>query len=153
MHSEVSARERMTRAIIHIGLAAAVVLAPALCCCQTGWFAKPARSAHPSAAPESCCAKAKKTCCDKSNTPTPPAEKPHAPECVCCAERPDAALTEARPAETPPRPTGELLSLALAGLLAGFPEHAASVTLANPPDRSGVDARSAALFERHVLRC
>jgi hypothetical protein len=104
---------------------------------------------------ESCCLKAKKTCCDQStNTQhSKPSEKPHAPECACCAERPDAAPPEGQLAETAPQPTGELVSLALAGLLAGFPEHAGSVCGAHPPERAGVDARYAALFERHVLRC
>ncbi len=150
------------KALLHVGLAVAIVLAPALCCCQAGWFAKPAQVAH-AAAPavpvtlppvESCCLKAKKTCCDQSaNTQhhSQPSEKPPAPECACCAERPDAAPPEGKLAETAPQPTGELLSLALAGLLAGFPEHAGSCTPRDPDGRR--DARHAALFERHVLRC
>lgn len=68
-------------------------------------------------------------------------------------KRPDAVPHEGPLAETAPRPTGELLSLALAGLYAGFPAHADTVRAAHPPDRAGVDARFAALYERHVMRC
>lgn len=160
----------MTRAFLHTGLAVALVLAPTFCCCKAGWFAPAAPqvrlatlaaahqlSAQVPAPAESCCLKAKKTCCDSAlhDHPSKPSEKPapaHSPECACCAERPDAAPPEGAVAESEPRPTGELLSLALVGLL-GYPEHAGPVRANHPPDGSGADARYSALYERHVLRC
>lgn len=156
----------MTRAFIHTGLAVALVLAPTLCCCKAGWFApapQHARLATLFAAQQvpahdsSCCLKAKKTCCDSTSHDhtSNPSEKPapaHSPECACCAERPDAAPPEGAVAESDPQPTGELLSLALVGLL-GYLKHAAPVRTDHPPDGAGADARYSALFERHVLRC
>ncbi|MBP3955521.1 hypothetical protein J8F10_09535 [Gemmata sp. G18] len=156
----------MTRPFVHIGLALAIVLAPTLCCCKAGWFPQPTQAAQVPApttsapAPvEPCRLKTKPNCCHESttdhtskssNTPAPA----HAPECACCVERSDAALTESALTETAPRPTGELLALALAGLLA-VPEHLGSARGLHPRGRpDGLrDARYVALFERHVLRC
>jgi hypothetical protein len=50
----------------------------------------------------------------------------------------------------PPDFTGELLPAFLAAV---FPVHPAFVVGLNPSERTGVDARSAALFDRHVMRC
>lgn len=156
----------MTRALIHTGLAVALVLAPTLCCCQAGWFAPAPQRARlatlvatqhaPAQAPqqgESCCLKAKKTCCDSASHdhPSKPSEKP-SPDCACCAERPDAAPPESAVAESDPRPTGELLSLALVGLL-GYPGHADAARVYPSPDGFGAGAKYSALYERHVLRC
>ncbi|WP_052551941.1 hypothetical protein [Gemmata sp. SH-PL17] len=73
---------------------------------------------------------------------------------MCCVEQHDAALTESKVTETAPQPTGELLALAQAGLLA-FPEHLGSDRGLYPRGRpEGLrDARFIALHERHVLRC
>lgn len=153
----------MTRALIYIGLALALVLAPTLCCCKAGWLTPTAGSAltrviaQPTSGPaESCCHRVKKACCDTGthdHTSTSP-EKPgpaHAPVCACCQERPEAAPPEGAVTESNPQPTGELLALALSDLL-GAPVHAVSprFTIALG---AGVDARYSALFERHVLRC
>lgn len=159
----------MTRAFIHTGLAVALVLAPTLCCCQAGWFALAPQHARLAtlladqqvpvlpAHGESCCLKAKTTCCDSTSHghTSNPSEKPapaHAPGCACCTERPDAAPPEGAATESDPQPTGELLALARVGLL-GYPEHADSVRANHPPDGAGADARYSALYERHVLRC
>jgi hypothetical protein len=151
----------MTRALVHIGLALALVLAPTLCCCQVrglGAVAHAAPSQLPQLpAPSDPCQSKKKSCCHESpKAPTKPTDhKPapqHAPSaCACCAERPDAAQTESKPTIAAAEPTGELLPLANA--LAGAPEHLGLVRGLSPTDRTGVDARSAALFDRHVMRC
>jgi hypothetical protein len=105
--------------------------------------------------------RAKTSCCDSTTpiaTNSPKHDhnpaKPDAPRpCVCCSERPDAALTESRPAVAAPGPTGERLPPASVGLAAGSPEHLGLFRGLRPPERAGVDVRSAALFDRHVLRC
>jgi hypothetical protein len=165
----------MTRAIIHIGLAVALVLAPTLCCCKSRWLAAPAQAANvpviahcvPSPSPkpvepelESCCAKKAKTCClhtepaqPSQQTGNEPSAPRHAPECACCMERPDAALPEITTGEEHPQQIGEFLSLAVAYGAAGDATHASRVCEAKPPERAGVDARYESLFLRHVLRC
>ncbi len=163
----------MTRAIIHIGLAVALVLSPTLCCCKSRWLAAPAQAANvsviaqcvPNTSPEpveveSCCAKKAKSCCLHTEQPQSPqntgTSQPlprHAPECACCVERPDAALTEITTGEEEPRQSGEFLPLAVAGLAAGSHAHSTRVREAKPPERAGVDARYESLFLRHVLRC
>jgi hypothetical protein len=159
----------MTRALIHLGLTAALVVAPVLCCCKArALVAAPLPSiptSIPAPAPkpvESCCSKLMKAAChDAAPTPSPavpaepkpqPMEAPHSP-CACCLERPDAAKTEAKPAVQAAEPTGELASPAVAALVAICPEHLGLCRGLHPPDRAGVDVRTAALFERHVLRC
>lgn len=155
----------MTRAFIHIGLVVALVLGPTHCCCQAGWLLPALRHAPTHtpftsdlpAADEDDCLKAAKTCCaaPTHHHPSHPSESPQPappPECACCAERPDAALPESAATGSAPQPTGELLSLVLAGVLGGS-ESAGAVRDYHPPDGTGVDARYAALFERHVLRC
>lgn len=106
--------------------------------------------------------KAKTSCCHLSNEAPKPAPakptdpkpaKPTAPGCACCAERPYAAQTETQPTVAAAEPTGELLSLSVAALAAGSPEHPGRFRGSHPSDRTGVNARSAALFERHVMRC
>lgn len=154
----------MVRALVHVGLAVALVLSPTLCCCKA-WRLAPApvhshRSTLLSTQPvptssESCCLKAKPTCCESHDHPSKPSEKSEpvrSSDCACCAERPDAAPPENTVTESNPQPTGELLSLALGGLLGHF-GHARSAWVENLPDGIGVDARYSALFERHVLRC
>lgn len=148
----------MTRAVAQVGLAVAIVFAPAFCCCKLSGLGKAAQVSHvstqtPSAPVESCCLKAKKTCCDETaNTThdTPKPASPRVPACACCEEQPAATLPESAFTETLPQPIGEYL--ALAGLLCA-PEHRGIVRGFHQSDRAGVDARCAALFERHVLRC
>ena len=161
----------MTRALLHIGLAAATVFAPVLCCCKAGVFhpttgaAALAPSPADRAPTDSCCRKAPglgaKSCCHEQPEPprpTSPADdhskRPPAPDgCACCNERPDAAQTESKPTVSPAEPTGERLPLAGAPHAAGSPEHLGRFRGLPPPGRVGVDARFAALYERHVLRC
>src|SRR5437764_1004885 len=120
------------RALIHIGLAVALVIVPTFCCCKARGLgavthAAPAQMPAPSQLPEvppveSCCVKAKTSCCHihiPGDTPKPsPAKqpdskpvKPAAPSesCACCGERPDAAQTESKPTVAAAEPTGELL--------------------------------------------
>ena len=162
------------RAIVHIGLSVVIFIAPALCCCKVHGLSATAhaagrgdtarRSTHstPVQAPvESCCLKAKTSCCHELNdSPEPgqaPAPKPAKPgtpvSCPCCGERPDAAQTESQPTVAAPEPTGELLAFSVAALAAGSPEYTGRFYGLFLPERAGVDARSAALFERHVMRC
>jgi hypothetical protein len=54
------------------------------------------------------------------------------------------------PQPVPPVFTGELLP---AFLWTVAPLHPALAVALYPPERTGVDARSAALFDRHVMRC
>jgi hypothetical protein len=103
--------------------------------------------------------KVKSTCCHEAlpapkPAPAEPTESkpPTAPEsCACCTERPDAAELEAKPVVASAQPTGELITVA--ALVAGSPEHLSLFRGSHPPERTGVDARSAALFDRHVMRC
>ncbi|MBN9119637.1 MAG: response regulator, partial [Planctomycetes bacterium] len=160
--------ERMTRALIHIGLAVALVLAPTLCCCKvrglgTAQAASPRPQPTAFPAPVDSCHSSKTTsCCHEAPKHTPKApEKPsdHKPtprpapvSCACCGERPDVAQTESKPTVAAAEPTGELLPPAVV-FAAVAPEHLGLVRGLHPPDRADVDARSAALFDRHVMRC
>jgi hypothetical protein len=155
----------MTRVLVHIGLSALLVIAPALCCCKARELGSAVRAAPlpapaPAAPVHSCCVKTHSCCHDAlPDAPKPTAEptqhhqKPQSTpsSCACCAERPAAAQTESKPTVAAAEPTGELLPLFDAALV-GSPEHFGPVR-GQPPDRTGVDARSAALFERHVMRC
>src|SRR5947207_1793882 len=137
------------RPLVHIGLSALLVVAPALCCCNVRWLAGVATAAapapavcptcpQPAPAPPSCyhppkSAKPapKASCCheaepapasaDAKPAPRPPAPKPN--RCECCIEWPDAVPPEGAPAVAAPEPTGELVSLALLGLADFSPEH------------------------------
>jgi hypothetical protein len=169
----------MLRAVVHVGLSALLVIAPALCCCNVRLLAgaavaspvqTPASAPAPQPAPlPSCChtekpvpKPAKKaSCChdagpasaDTKSVPQP-APKPAKPSrCDCCGERPAATPPEGAPSVAAPEPTGELVPLALVGLADISPEHLGLSGGLEPSGRTGVDTRSAALFERHVLRC
>jgi hypothetical protein len=161
----------MTRALVHIGLAAVVALAPVLCCCKARGL-NAASQATPPSTPvslplptESCCFVSitpKKTSCHESALPEPVPAKPteHKPAtprtpapCVCCDERPAAAHTESKPQVAAAEPTGELIASAMVSLVAGCPEHFGLFRGLHPPDRVGVDVRFDTLFVRHVLRC
>jgi len=164
----------MVRAFVHVGLSALLLIAPALCCCNVRLVAGVATASpvqtHASApAPEpaplpSCCrtekpapkpAKKASCCHDADPKPAPqPAPEPAKPtRCDCCGERPAATAPEGAPTVAAPEPTGELVPLALVGLADTSPEHLGLPGGLDPPGRTGVDTRSATLFERHVLRC
>lgn len=159
----------MTRVLVHLGLAAALVVAPVLCCCQARAAAfshqtvlhapAPASDVVPATAfapIHSCCGKAKQSA-PQEPAPAKPAEplpSPHAPPtCACCLERPVATQTERAPVMEAAAPTGELLPLAVVALTAGCAKHSGLGHGLDVPDRAGVDVRFASLFERHVLRC
>jgi hypothetical protein len=140
------------RAAIHFGLAVALVLAPALCCCTV-------RMAHAKAGASACCSKVEAptepvshSCCSHKS-PAPPEPKRDAPQpkpgaCACCAERAPGAPTEGAPRVAAAEPTGELLPLAVY-IPAGVEHTPARERCAG----SSADAKSEALFARHVLRC
>lgn|SRR5579883_134635 len=163
------------RALVHIGLAAALILAPVLCCCKvvptrlfghaasgsvsTTRVPTPSPAQHTS---ESCCMKVKTTCCHESPAPLStsapvPTQHPDSPTapapCACCVERPDAAQTETKLSVDAAQPTGELIPPAMIAVVAGCPEHLGLVHGFHSPDPAGVDVRSEILFARHVLRC
>jgi hypothetical protein len=148
----------MMRALTHVGLSLVILVAPALCCCNLRWMAAAGELAHcptcpppaPTPSTDSCC---KKSCCHETApppTPTAPTKAP-APSCCCTAERPVAANTVSKPDVPAAEFTGEILALAHVPALA--PEHTRLASGLDPPERAGVDARYAALFDRHVLRC
>jgi hypothetical protein len=147
------------RTASHIGLSVALLVAPALCCCNPRWMAA-AATGEPAPCP-TCPAPAEKPAkptgcqqsCGRDAEPEPeqflapsPSKAPPPSSCCCVAERPVAAHTEAEP---------EIPTPEFTGLLPGSPdapEHA-GLARSDPPERAGVDARSAALFDRHVMRC
>jgi hypothetical protein len=152
----------MTRALVHIGLAVALIVAPALCCCKARGLASVAH-AHPQPAQppqgaqpaHSCCEKVVHSCCHDEQPPaTPekpePAPQPTSGKCACGVERPTAAQTETKLTVAAAEPTGELLPLP--HFIAAVTEHRGATRGTRPPD-AGVDAKSAALFDRHVMRC
>lgn len=160
------------RAVTHIGLAVAVILAPVLCCCHVGAVAArtPARSpARNDSAGliHSCCRTptvAQASCCGpqpsiRFETPGPSPARPAAARvapaggsCGCYAERLPAVPAETRPVVLDP-PPAERLPLAdfcpavlaeQVRLCPGGPD---------PPGRPAWDAVREALDHRHVLRC
>lgn len=161
------------RALVHVGLAALLVIAPALCCCNLHYLTGRAVAApcpsctHAPAAPveaatPSCChhevapQTAKQSCCNEpaADTPeSPSAPKPHAPECKCAAERADTAPPLVAPEIAAPEPTGEVILVAVLDPAAVPPEHFGLIGGLDPPERAGVDTLSEALFSRHVMRC
>ena len=84
--------------------------------------------------------------------PEAPAPKPHptSPHCIFCDGQVSALPTDPQTQVEPPAMRGELLP---AYLMPVAPVHPAFVVGLNPSERTGVDARSAALFDRHVMRC
>jgi hypothetical protein len=164
------ALDSMTRTILHLGLVAVIAIAPTLCCCKAA-LPRPIRTAastavhsEPTSAPEpieSCCLKARTSCCHQQSGPTqlpvsstPQQQQPQPPEaCACCSERSDAASIESRTVLSPPVASGEYLPLPSDAFAAGAPEHLGQYRGMPPPGYSGVDVRYSVLFERHVLRC
>jgi hypothetical protein len=161
----------MTRALVHLGLAATLVLAPALCCCQARLLGAAPQASVDASAPttlpvpapkpiESCCSRAKKSLCHESapipakpGEPCPQPLEPAPQPCACCLDRPDAAQTESKPAIESAQPTGEMFTPVLVVLAASCPEHLGLSRGLQPPDRAGVDVRFTTLFVRHQLHC
>lgn len=144
------------KALVHVGLGLLLLLAPALCCCQTRWVtgradAAPVAPAAPAPACPHCAAEAP---APASDTPDAPARKPAPvnPHCVYCDGQASAIPTEPQPQPEAPAFAGEWLPV-LGFLPAVVPSHPAFSTGLFPSERTGVDARSAALFDRHVMRC
>jgi hypothetical protein len=169
----------MLRALLHFGLSALLVIAPALCCCNVrliaGQFAACPSCPRPDPLPPtpschtekptkphqkaSCCHKAVPAPLDTNDTqsdpskPAPTTPKPRPSHCDFCDERPNATLPQGAPSVAAPEPTGELVPLAFVGIADVSPEHLGLLGGLQPPERAGVDTRSETLFSRHVLRC
>jgi len=149
----------MTRALVHIGLAVVFALAPTLCCCKARILTVAAHAVPTSAplsepAPQnhSCCVKVVSCCHEAAEPPAKPNEpapQPTPESCACNAERPDAAQTESKPTVAAAEPTGELVPLPHT-TLRSLSEHRGG---SHPRRSTGADAKSAALFDRHVMRC
>ena len=146
--------EPMMRVLSHIGLSLALLVAPALCCCNLRWMAAASEPVPcptcPQPAKPGC---SQPSCCHEIDPETAPTPTPKAPPASCCcnADRPVAAYTVAKPVVADPEFTGEVLAWTPVRMT--IPEHAGLAGGLDPPERAGVDARYAALFERHVLRC
>lgn len=148
----------MTRTLVHVGLAVMFVIAPALCCCKARGFTAVAKAtptspqtAQTPQTEESCCQKIRSCCEDATDPPVVPEPAPRHDSCACNTERPTAAQTESKPTVAAAEPTGELVALPHAALVAS-PEHRGPNRGAHPPN-AGTDAKSAALLDRHVMRC
>ncbi|MCE9563438.1 MAG: hypothetical protein K8U57_15470 [Planctomycetes bacterium] len=158
------------RALVHIKLAALLVLAPALCCCNLHYLTGRAAASDssfpmcPSCSPSStatpeppaCCqhqaTPAKNACCAEPTVPdSKPDPKPQ-PQCKCACERSDAAPPQTAPEVATPEFTGELLPVLFLLQTAVPLEHLGLLGGLDPPERAGVDTRSEALFSRHVMR-
>ncbi len=170
----------MLQALIHIGLSALLVVAPALCCCNVRLLAgqiaalseqqascpdcpQPApppvpsccQTEKPAAKPvkkASCCHEAQSPSSDSKSAPAKPAQ-PKPSRCDFCGERLEATTPEIAPSVASPKPTGELIPFAFLAIAAVAPEHLGLLGGLKPPERAGVDTRFTTLFEHHVLRC
>lgn len=136
-----------------------LTLAPALCCCQARWLtasAAAAPTAPVAPAPASkcphCCAAEAPPACPVSPDAPAPKPTPATPHCVFCDGQGSAIPTDPQPRVEAPAFAGELLPAfgLFAAVVPTLPAFQAGVF---PSERTGVDARSAALFGRHVLRC
>lgn len=145
------------QALVRVGLGLLLLLAPALCCCQARWLfagaaAAPVVVAETAPRPASTCPH----CCraEQPAEPTPeaPAPKPLPanPHCIFCDGQAVAITADPAPQPSSPSDTGELLPAFLSPVATAHPAFAVGF---GPPERAGVDARSAALFDRHVMRC
>jgi len=157
------------RALIHVGLAALVVIAPALCCCNLHYIVGSVAASHAScpatpqsesippivAEPPSCChheVTPAKECCPANKPPERQADPKPKPQCPAC-ERADTLPPQPTPEIAAAEPTGKLL-LDVFRVQTGIPlEHLALIGGLDPPERAGVDTRYESLFLRHVLRC
>jgi hypothetical protein len=68
-------------------------------------------------------------------------------------ERIDSTLPQVSLRVAPLEWSGEVVSLAWFGIVNFSSEHLGLLGGLEPPERAGVDTRSAALFDRHVMRC
>jgi hypothetical protein len=75
---------------------------------------------------------------------------PSNPHCIFCDEQAVAITADPQPQPIPPAFTGELLPAFLTTVV---PVHPANALGRFPSEWAGPDARSAALFDRHVMRC
>jgi hypothetical protein len=98
-----------------------------------------------------CCRE--KTSSTTNNAPTSIPQSTPPGQCCCSMERIDSALPSTTPKLAPHEWTGELVSLALLGIVDISLEHHGLLSELQALERAGVDTRSAVLFERHVLRC
>lgn len=161
--------------VIHFGLAALLVIAPALCCCNVRLLAGLLTNSSTPDSPcpvcpqpepvlPSCCHSAKpvakKSCCQASESaknnaqqqPKPATPKPERCD-FCFGEKPNATPPKGAPSVASPEPTGELIPVSLLGFTALPIEQLGLVGGLDPPERAGVDTRFESLFTRHVLRC
>lgn len=149
-------------ALVRIGLAVLLTLTPALCCCNANWFTSRAGAASPAVSapvtaprPVSACPHCRQfeeptTAPVEPGSPAPPPGTP-SPHCIFCDGQGTVILPESAPHPDRPAFSGELVPVA--GFDAVLPVHPARFAGLFPPERAGVDARSAALFDRHVMRC
>lgn len=160
------------RSLIHVGLAALLVVAPALCCCTvrnlTGLALAHLVTDLPASAVtgDACChtvkpaRTAKKAgCCQATDSEKPESAnkpQPTAPKqdrCQVCEDRLEAIPPEIAQLATGPGSTGELMPIDN-HWLPGLPIE--SQNLIGGPDPTGWvggDSRYNSLFLRHVLRC
>lgn len=141
------------QALVRVGLGLLLTLAPALCCCQARWLfagAAVASVAPVESAPRP--APACPHCCNTEAPPTPdaPALKPSSPHCMVCDGQGVAVTADPQPNPQPPSFTGELLPAFRATVVPVPPAFSPGQF---PSEWAGVDARSAALFDRHVMHC
>jgi hypothetical protein len=147
-------------ALVRIGLGLLLTLAPALCCCQARWLtagatAAPAAPADPAPRPVPACPHCRLAESPAAPTsPQTPAPKPApvSPHCIFCDGQGAVIPTDPQPQPEAPAFAGELLPLSGALWFVATARPAFATGLF-PSERAGVDARSAALFDRHVLRC
>lgn len=164
----------LVKAAVSVWLAMILAISPAFCCCTNRALARfvaaPVTS-HSQQLPEQ--PSSKRTCCHAAPTqPAPDGREaigadrlgvttcgsnnaiptPSAPPCCCSTDRLDLTSTASQ-ANTLPEVSTDWLPLPGFLPAVSSPEHADFVGGLDPPERSGVDARSAALFERHIMRC
>ncbi len=167
-------RDSRMRTPVHVGLAALLVIAPTLCCCNFQFLSGRANAAthvpfYPACSQNtltssvgqsaSCChlmaAPAPKPCCESNATNDTPESKPnpqspkHCPAC----DRPDSALPQDSPEVASLEATGELLPVAFLHQTAIPFEHFGLIGGLDPPEGAGVDMLYEVLFARHVMRC
>jgi hypothetical protein len=146
-------------ALVRVGLGLLVAFAPALCCCHARWLTAGAATA--SAAPVAPAERPEPVCphC-RAEHPAPAPSAPHAPtpkpapakpHCIFCDGQASVIPTDPAPQPEIPALTGELIPVLVA--FAVTPAHPSFRAGLFPSEWTGVDARSAALFDRHVLRC
>jgi hypothetical protein len=139
------------QAFVRVGLGLLLTLAPALCCCQARWLfagavAAPVSAPSPAPACPHCC-QAETPAAPEAPAPKPAPSDPH---CIFCDGQGVAITADPQPQPLPPTFSGELLPTFLTTVVAAHP--ACSLGMF-PSEWAGTDARSAALFDRHVMRC